>query len=49
MGNAAAIHLLRDFAESGLATHASMESEGGIVILTWEFTKESFLEGERKR
>jgi acyl-CoA hydrolase/GNAT superfamily N-acetyltransferase len=45
MGNAAAIHLLRDFADSGLATQASMESEGGVVILTWEFTKESFQKG----
>ncbi|MHA1976578.1 MAG: GNAT family N-acetyltransferase [Candidatus Hodarchaeales archaeon] len=42
MGNAAAIHLLKDFAESGLATNASMENEGGVIILTWEFTEQSF-------
>ncbi len=48
MGNAASIHLLRDFAASGLATHASMENEGGVVILTWEFTPESFQKGAEK-
>ena len=45
MGNAAAIHLLREFADSGLATHANMETEGGVVILTWEFDRESFEKG----
>ena len=48
IGNTAAIHLLRDFANSGLATHASMERDAGTVILTWEFTKESFLKGSAK-
>ena len=48
IGNTAAIHLLRDFANSGLATHASMERDAGTVILTWEFTKESFQKGSVK-
>ncbi len=36
MGNQAAIHLLKDFAKSGLAKNAKIENEDGVTILTWE-------------
>ncbi len=36
MGNQAAIHLLKDFAESGLAKNAKIQNEDGVTILTWE-------------
>jgi acyl-CoA hydrolase/GNAT superfamily N-acetyltransferase len=36
MGNKAAIHLLKDFAKSGLAKNAKIQNEDGVTILTWE-------------
>ncbi|MHA2073335.1 MAG: GNAT family N-acetyltransferase [Candidatus Hodarchaeales archaeon] len=36
MGNQAAIHLLKDFARSGLAKNAKIENADGVTILTWE-------------
>jgi acyl-CoA hydrolase len=37
IGNAAAVHLLKDFAKSGLATNATIENADGVLILTWDF------------
>jgi len=37
IGNAAAVHLLKDFARSGLATNATIENADGVLILTWDF------------
>ncbi|MHA2225893.1 MAG: GNAT family N-acetyltransferase [Candidatus Hodarchaeales archaeon] len=36
IGNYAAIHLLKDFAKSGMAKNYSIESEDEVTILTWE-------------
>ena len=38
VGNRAAIHLLKDFAKSGLAKNATITNEDGVTILTWEPT-----------